>query len=72
MKKYINDIVHPDYHRAVVSFLNYDAIKRQLSEGKIPSITYQKTHGETVKLSVYKLNDQKENIKNTLWVFAKF
>ena len=36
--KYIDEIVHPDFHRAVVSFLNYDAIKRQISEDRIPSI----------------------------------
>ncbi len=71
LKKYINDIVHTDSHRAVTSFLNYDAIKRQISEGKIPSITYKKTNGETVTLSVYNLSDDKDNVKDTLWVFAR-
>lgn len=70
-KKYINDNVHPDFHRAVISFLNYDAIKRQISEGKIPSITYKKVNGETVILSVYNLNDNKDNAQETLWVFAR-
>lgn len=70
-KKYIEDIVHPDYHRAVMNFLNYDAIIRQLSEGNTPRISYKKTNGETVGLSVYKLNGEKEDIKDTLWVFAK-
>jgi hypothetical protein len=69
--KYINEIVHPDSHRAVMSFLNYDAIKRQLSEGKTPSIKYKKVQGESVTLSVYNLNDNKEEIRETLWVFAK-
>ena len=54
-----------------MSFLNYDAIKRQISEGKSPSITYKKVNGETVVLSVYKLTDESENAKETLWVFAK-
>jgi diguanylate cyclase (GGDEF)-like protein len=71
LTKYIDDIVHPDSHRAVMSFLNYDAIKRQLSEGKTPSITYKKIHGETVTLSVYNLADDKDNVKDTLWVFAR-
>ena len=71
LKKYIDDIVHPDFHRAVISFLNYDAIKRQISEGKTPSITYRKINGETVILSVYNLDDDKDNVKDTLWVFAK-
>ncbi|MBQ4516027.1 MAG: GGDEF domain-containing protein [Clostridia bacterium] len=71
LKKYINDIVHPDSHRAVMSFLNYDAIKRQISEDNLPSITYRKTNGETVTLSIYNLDDDKDNVKDTLWVFAK-
>ena len=71
LTKYIHDIVHPDFHRAVISFLNYDAIKRQISEGKTPSITYKKIHGETVTLSIYNLTDDKDNVKDTLWIFAK-
>ena len=71
LTKYIDEIVHPDCHRAVMSFLNYDALKRQIAEGKTPMITYKKTHGETVTLSVYSLTDDKDDVKDTLWVFAK-
>jgi len=71
LTKYIDDMVHPDFHRAVMSFLNYDAIKRHLLEGKHPSITYKKTNGETVILSVYSLSDDKNDIKDTLWVFGR-
>ncbi len=69
--KYINDIVHPDFHRAVTSFLNYEAIKRQISEGKTPSITYNKVNGETVILSVYNLAENNDETGDTLWVFAR-
>lgn len=69
--KYIDETVHPDYHRAVTSFLNYEAIKRQLMDGKVPSITYKKTHGETVVLSVHGLNDDGTGVNETLWVFAR-
>ncbi len=69
--KYIDDIVHPDFHRAIMSFLNYDAIKRQLMEGVTPQITYNKVNGETVILSVYPLGKDHENFDETLWVFAK-
>lgn len=71
LTKYINDSVHPDYHRAVLSFLNYEAIRKQLSANKIPSITYRKTNGDTVILSVYKLSDENDAVRETLWVFAK-
>ena len=69
--KYTDEIVHPDFHRAVMSFLNYDAIKRQISEGIIPRITYKKINGETVKLSVYNLDGSNDVVKDSLWVFAK-
>ena len=71
LKKYINELVHPDWHRAVISFLNYDAMKRQMAEGKTPSITYKKVNGETVILNVYNLGEDKDNVKDTVWVFAK-
>lgn len=70
LKKYINDTVDPDYHRPIMSFLNYDAIKTQLLEGKTPNITYKKIHGQLVTLSVYNLSDDSDNANETLWVFA--
>ena len=69
--KYVAELVEPDYHRAVMSFLNYDALKRQLSEDKIPKITYKKNNGESVVLSVYRLCDGNDLVSDTLWVFAK-
>ena len=71
LSKYIDENVHPDYHRAIVSFLNYDAVKRQISEGKTPSITYKKINGGTITLSVYSLNDDDEAVNETLWVFSR-
>jgi len=72
LDRYINDLVHPDSLRAVKNFINYDALKKQLSENKIPRITYKKITGETVILSIYKLSDRADDsVNNTLWVFAK-
>ena len=71
LTKYIYDSVHPDFHRSVMSFLNFDAIKSQIAEGKVPTITYKKTNGETVKLSVHKLTDDKDDCRETLWFFAR-
>ncbi len=71
LAKYINEIVHPDFQRAVISFLNYDAIKRHIAEGNIPKISYKKVDGENVILSVYSLEDSKETVDETLWVFKK-
>lgn len=71
LTKYIDEAVHPDFHRVVMSFLNYDAIKRQLAEGLTPKVTYKKINGEMVMLSVYSLDENKEDTNETLWVFSK-
>lgn len=70
LTSYINEFVHPDFYRSVMSFLNFDAIKRQLSNGLSPRITYKKNNGETVILNVYRL-DESENPNESLWIFAK-
>ena len=69
--KYVAESVNPDYHRAVLNFLNYDALKHQLLDGKIPKISFKKNDGELVALSVYKLCDEGNMVSDTLWVFAK-
>ena len=71
LNKYIGDSVNSDYHRSVMSFLNYDALKAQLMDGNTPKITYKKNNGEKVILSVYKLGDSDASVSDTLWVFAK-
>ncbi len=68
--KYVNESVDSDFHRAMLSFMNYESLKRQLTKGRVPQITYKKTNGETVVLKVYSL-DRETEIDNTLWVFAK-
>ena len=69
--KYVSELVEPDYHRALMSLLNYDVIKHQLMEGKTPQITYKNTGGEAVVLSVYKLGDGNDFVSDTLWIFSK-
>lgn len=68
---YVNESVDPEYHRAISGFMNYDAIKHTLAEGKTPQITYKNTNGETVVLSVYQLCGAENSLNDTLWVFAK-
>jgi len=71
VQKYIDETVHQDFHRSASSFLNYSAIRRQLLDGKIPRITYKKTNGELVVLSIYNLSGKQDEVKDTLWVFSK-
>lgn len=69
--QYIDEYVHPDFRRAMMSYIQYDAIKRQMSEAGYSKITYKKASGESVVLSIYPLNENAENNDDTLWVFAK-
>ena len=71
LSRYIDVTVAPEFHRAALNFLNYAALKRQLMEGNTPRITYKKTNGETVILSIYKLSDAENSVNNTLWFFAR-
>lgn len=68
-KYYVNEMVHPDYQRAMLSFLNYDAIKQQLLEGKIPSIEYVRVDEKKVVLSVYGFSFKERETTETLWIF---
>lgn len=68
---YVSESAEPDYHRALLSFQNYDALKQQLSAGQIPQISYWKLNGEKVTLSVHKLCETDDPVVETLWIFAK-
>ena len=69
--KYVDEAVHPDFQRALMSFSNYNVLKKQLSEGNIPRISYKKLNGEMITLCVYNLNNDGDAIKDTLWIFAR-
>ena len=69
--KYVSESAHSDYHRALLSFQNYDALKQQLATGNTPKITYKKLNGEIVTLSVHKLCETDDMNFDTLWIFAK-
>ncbi|MBR5308802.1 MAG: GGDEF domain-containing protein [Clostridia bacterium] len=69
--KYVSESVEPTYHRALLSFANYEAIRLQLSQGVIPRIRYKKHSGEIVVISIYNLCNGASEASDTLWVFAK-
>jgi diguanylate cyclase (GGDEF)-like protein len=69
--KYVSDTVNADYHRSLMSFMNYDALRQQLVKGIVPTISFRKMNGDNVALSVYKLSDDTNSVDDTLWVFAK-
>lgn len=69
--RYVTETINTDYRRSVMSFMNYEALKHQLAEGKTPKITYKKNNKENGILSVYTLRGNETNVYDTLWVFEK-
>ena len=69
--QYVAELIDPECQRAANNFMNYEAMKHQLAEGKTPKISYKKVNGESVLLSVYQLNDSENSGNDTLWIFAK-
>lgn len=72
LKKYIDNMVNPDFHRSLLTFLNFDALKKEMSDGITPRITYKKSDGNTVLLSIYNLGTNNNDIDDTMWIFEKF
>lgn len=68
-KDYVYQHVMPDYHRAMLNFTHYDALKDQLSERPSVKVTYQKNSGASVVLSVYQVPQSNSKDSETLWVF---
>ena len=68
--KYVSDWINPDFHRSMHSFINYDALKKELMLGNIPKTSYKKTDGSPVILSVYPINIDNGG-DDTMWIFEK-
>ncbi len=71
MRRYIRDIVKPEYHRALFSLLDYDVLENQLANDILPKITYTKIDGERVSLSVYANVNRDSDEIDTVWYFKK-
>ncbi len=67
-EKYINDFVKPEYHRALLTFLDYDILKKHFKENHIPEISFERIDGEKIKLKIYCINII-ESDSDCIWVF---
>ena len=71
MKQYIHDTIRPEFHRMLLDCLKYDVLERQLKNGYNPKISYTKVDGEKIKLCVYAVSNDKNDVSDTIWVFEK-
>ena len=65
---YINAYVAPDYRDAIQELLQYAKVKKNLAQNKSIRITYPKTNGGWVMLSINNIPDGNPN--ETLWIFS--
>ena len=65
---YVHDMVKPDYQRALLNFLEFDVLRRQVADGHIPCISYTNTSDEDIMLSVYPIRGRENE---TLWIFER-
>ncbi len=67
-KKYIKDFVKSEYHRALLTFLDYDILKKNFKEKHIPEISFERIDGEKVRLKIYCINVE-QSVSDCIWVF---
>lgn len=66
---YLNEKVDSKYHRNYEPFFDYEWIERQIQEGNVPEIEFERTNGELAKMQIIKAPDYSENHRETVWIF---
>ncbi len=69
MKRYVHEFVKHEFHRNFYSFLEYDALIKELESGDVPSICYERIDGEKILLKIYPITTSDES--DCIWVFEK-
>ena len=69
LRMYLNEKVDSKYHRNYEPFFDYEWIERQIQEGNIPEIEFERTNGELAKMQIIKAPDYSENHRETVWIF---
>ena len=68
MKNYIHDNVDPEYHRSVLQLMDYEILERQLRSGHAPHVSFKRSDGTTIGISVYCVSSETESLE-TVWTF---
>ena len=69
LRMYLNEKVDSKYHRNYEPFFDYEWIERQIQEGNVPEIEFERTNGELAKMQIIKAPDYSENHRETVWIF---
>lgn len=69
LRMYLNEKVDSKYHRNYEPFFDYEWIERQIQEGNVPEIEFERTNGELAKMHIIKAPDYSENHREMVWIF---
>ena len=69
LRMYLNEKVDSKYNRNYEPFFDYEWIERQIQEGNVPEIEFERTNGELAKMHIIKAPDYSENHRETVWIF---
>ena len=69
LRMYLNEKVDSKYYRNYEPFFDYEWIERQIQEGNVPEIEFERTNGELAKMHIIKAPDYSENHRETVWIF---
>ena len=69
LRMYLNEKVDSKYHRNYEPFFDYEWIERQIQEGNVPEIEFERTNGELAKMHIIKAPDYSETHRETVWIF---
>ncbi len=70
IKKYVYNFVKPEFHRTILSFLDYNVLKNQLKDENIQRASYERIDGEQILLKIYPIVSENGDI-DCIWVFEK-
>lgn len=68
-REYVSMLVHRDDQRAVYAFVEPAALSAQLAQGQIPSVTYRRYDGITIRATVRPTAAYSPALQETIWLF---
>ena len=70
IKEYIERLVRPEHYAAFEKICDYDYIKRELAEGRLIRMVYQKKNGDWVRLSIFSCQQEGKSLNTSIWIFS--
>ncbi len=70
MKRYLESYVKAEDREKLAELLDYDILRKRLKNEPVLTISYQKTDGQYMSLSIFDFDKKSDNITETMWIFS--